>query len=376
MISLKQQTRTPSKQTPSPAAKSSSAKVAVVIGGGVAGWAAARVLSHLGWRVELHEKSSATASKGHALLLMKNGLSALESMGVKGDLLKHGSQIKFAKTRVSGSNNSEILTDCVCLPRNALVEALDCSSEIKLFHDSQVVGIEEDDLGSFIRFDDGGVRRADLIVGADGVRSVVRQFVAPDFKIRMGRVQEFVALLPKIENRFFPSQIVRKIHLPKQGLAAGIAPAGPGREVVWIQFDHQRWCEGQQSDRELLESILIQLPRAIAIRIRNAQAVHRWRTCDAVKLEKMSRGNVLLVGDAAHPCLPFTSQGANAALVDAVNLGRGLRQHVLMDDALDQFCSKSEATANQHLQAGRMLEQEFLSGRMTALPRSASLAAA
>ncbi|MCP4775480.1 MAG: NAD(P)-binding protein, partial [Planctomycetaceae bacterium] len=63
MISLKQQTRKP---TPSPAAKSSYAKVAVVIGGGVAGWAAARVLSQLGWRVELHEKSSATASKGHA----------------------------------------------------------------------------------------------------------------------------------------------------------------------------------------------------------------------------------------------------------------------------------------------------------------------
>ncbi|MCP4480366.1 MAG: hypothetical protein GY818_19965, partial [Planctomycetaceae bacterium] len=146
MISLKQQTRKP---TPSPAAKSSYAKVAVVIGGGVAGWAAARVLSQLGWRVELHEKSSATASKGHALLLMKNGLFALESMGVKDDLLRHGSQIKFAKTRVSGANNSEILTDCVCLPRNALVEALDCSSEIKLFHDSQVVGIEEDDLGSF-----------------------------------------------------------------------------------------------------------------------------------------------------------------------------------------------------------------------------------
>ena len=112
---------------------------------------------------------------------MENGLSALEAMGLKGDLLRHGSKINVAKTRVAGSNNSETLVDCVCLPRNALVEALISTDEIKLFHDSLVAGVEHDDLGSFIRFEDGSVRRADLIVGADGVHSVVRQFVAPGF---------------------------------------------------------------------------------------------------------------------------------------------------------------------------------------------------
>lgn len=356
--------------------ESSDSKTAVVIGGGVAGWAAARVLNESGWRVELHEKSSATASKGHALLLMENGLSALEAMGLKGDLLRHGSKINVAKTRVAGSNNSETLVDCVCLPRNALVEALISTDEIKLFHDSLVAGVEHDDLGSFIRFEDGSVRRADLIVGADGVHSVVRQFVAPGFEIRMGRVQEFVALLPENGSRFLSQEVVRKIHLPEFGLAAGIAPAGPGQEVVWVQFDHQRWCRAEQSDQELLETVLAKLPQAIGTRIRNSKVTHRWRTCDAVKLKKMIRGNVLLVGDAAHPCLPFTSQGANAALVDAVNLGRGLHQHSRIEDALDQFWLKSLAAANQHLEAGRMLEQEFLSGRMTALPRSTSLAAA
>lgn len=375
MIRLQPQTRRTSRTTLS-SFESSSSKSAVVIGGGVAGWAAARVLSQLGWRVELHEKSPATASKGHALLLMKNGLRALESMGLRAELLRHGSNINFAKTRVAGLNNSEVLTDCVCLPRNALVDALVCSNEINLFHDSKVAGVEQDDRGSFVRFEDGRTRRADLIVGADGVRSVVREFVAPDFKIRMGRVQEFVALLPEVERGFLSTETVRKIHLPQLGLAAGIAPAGPGREVVWVQFDHQRWCQNQQSDQELLEKISANLPHAIATRIRSSQAVHRWRTCDAVTLEKMSRNHVLLVGDAAHPCLPFTSQGANAALVDAVNLGQALREHSQLVDALDQFCQESGATANLHLKAGRTLEREFLSGRMTALPRSASLAAA
>ncbi|MDB4545365.1 hypothetical protein N9009_02280, partial [bacterium] len=77
-----------------------------------------------------------------------------------------------------------------------------------------MAGVEQDDRGSFVRFEDGRTRRADLIVGADGVRSVVREFVAPDFKIRMGRVQEFVALLPEVERGFLSTETVRKIHLP------------------------------------------------------------------------------------------------------------------------------------------------------------------
>ena len=376
MIRLQRKTRSPSISYGDQPWGGINSKTVVVIGGGVAGWAAARTLNQLGWQVELHEKSPAAASKGHALLLMENGLRALESMGLKRDQLRKGTEIKFARTRVGGLNNSEMLTNCVCLPRNALVNALFLSKGIKLCHDSKVMCVDRDESGSFVKFHDGKIRRADLIVGADGVHSVVRQFVAPDFEIRMGKVQEFVALLPTAEGSLLSSDTVRKIHLPEQGLAAGIAPAGPGREVVWVQFDHQRWCREQQSDDELLETILTNLPSAVASRIRSSQAVHRWRTCDAVTLHKMSRDNVLLVGDAAHPCLPFTSQGANAALVDAVNLGQAFRCHSTMSDAIDQFCVESAATANRHLQAGRTLEREFLSGRMTALPRSASLAVA
>ena len=183
-------------------------------------------------------------------------------------------------------------------------------------------------------------------------------------------------MLPTAEGSSLSSETVRKIHLPEQGLAVGIAPAGPGREVVWGQFDHQRWCREQQSESELLDRILTNLPSAVASRIRNSQAEHRWRTCDAVSLKKMSRDNVLLVRDAAHPCLSFTSQGENATLVDAVNLGQAHRCHSTMSNGIELFCVESAATVNRHLQAGRTIEREFLSGRMTALPRSASLAVA
>ena len=88
-----------------------------------------------------------------------------------------------------------------------------------------------------------------------------------------------------------------------------------------------------------------------------------WETRDLLPLPSLHRHNVALVGDAAHASLPFTSQGANGALEDAVTLA-GLLEGVQTDpdltDALRAYDAARIPTHARVFRAGRELRAEFL----------------
>ena len=112
------------------------------------------------------------------------------------------------------------------------------------------------------------------------------------------------------------------------------------------------------------------LPRDVAADFGDGSHAHWWRTCDARPPEQLFRDGVVLVGDAAHPFLPFTSQGANCALSDALRLGRALHTERTLHQALERYNAQTLREARQHYEVGRKLEDTFLSGQMTCLPCS------
>jgi 2-polyprenyl-6-methoxyphenol hydroxylase-like FAD-dependent oxidoreductase len=96
------------------------------------------------------------------------------------------------------------------------------------------------------------------------------------------------------------------------------------------------------------------------------RVVHRWRTTDLDPLPRLHRGNVVLVGDAAHPLLPFTSQGVPAALADAQTLGQGLvgvdlRRPAELSTALACYSDRRLPVLAQLIEQGRQLQHRFLS---------------
>jgi 2-polyprenyl-6-methoxyphenol hydroxylase-like FAD-dependent oxidoreductase len=77
----------------------------------------------------------------------------------------------------------------------------------------------------------------------------------------------------------------------------------------------------------------------------------------------MVRGNVALIGDAAHPLLPFTSQGANSALEDAALLAHALERsasEAQVEAAFERYNAARHAVMMRYVEAGRAIAASFV----------------
>src|SRR5262249_30001821 len=91
--------------------------------------------------------------------------------------------------------------------------------------------------------------------------------------------------------------------------------------------------------------------------------VHLWRPIDTDLVPCFHRGNVVLVGDAAHPFSPFTSQGVSSAIADAVALAReleGARSPGDLEHALTRYSTVRHQECAPFLAKGRELSERFL----------------
>lgn len=353
----------------------------LVVGAGIAGNAAATALLDLGCEVELRERALEPEG-GHALLLLGNGLRALEELGLLGAVLARGACIECATIRDGDGRTSheEPLPRCVAIARRELVDALSSRlDKARVVRGSRLVELLFDAAGAVdgARFDDGAALEADLVCGCDGGRSLVRKHVAPLARRERGQVQELVLLLdePVLARRLGASLV--KAHDLARGLAAGLAPVGGGRVVCWLQFDTARHMPRGDGPRELSEFARARTERfgpdfAAALDHGDFERAHWWRTADAAPLPRFHRGRAVLMGDAAHPFLPFTSQGANMALVDAVRLKQALAGARRLDGALAAYDRATRPDAVAHHAAGRALERHFVAGSqdIATLPRS------
>ena len=177
-------------------------------------------------------------------------------------------------------------------------------------------------------FRSGWRRRADLIVAADGVHSACRRSLFPEANLTQERVTELVLSLVDPVHSLALAGCCRKFQDSASGLALGLLPCRSGRLVAYAQFATARH-RAPERERDvvpflrhhfggwnpLLEGLLEEL---------TPETSHLWHTTDLDPLPQLHRGNVVLVGDSAHPLLPFTSQGSAAALEDALCLAAQL----------------------------------------------------
>lgn len=301
-----------------------------VLGGGVAGLGLAHGLAARSLPVQVLERFEPSPTEGFGFLLMPNGCRALAELGSEVDYRDVGVELRRAVIRTaSGHLLSETPLDGVIgITRHALLSSLRQSIDrITPNVIGYGMGFEHFDwsggLATAAVLDDGTSVSADLFCGADGIRSRCRAAIMDTPELRSGRVKEVVALA---EDAALADELgdsfVKFVH-PDGGLAVGLVPTGAGSIIWFVQFDshrHEAPCSGAEGP--FLDRCLVGFPDLV-------QAVHRatrrgtthvWHTVDIDPVESMFVGNVALVGDAAHPLLPFTSQGANTALEDAAAL--------------------------------------------------------
>ncbi len=341
-------------------------KVAIV-GGGVGGLALATALADSGIDLTVFERGSEVAHTGLGLLLLENGLDALSSLGLRDDICELSNPLDLAVLR---DPRGEVfrraeLQEHRGIARFDLMRLLASGVPRQQLRWSRaVVGVEAADDGVELRFPDGRAERFDLVVGADGVHSAVRGALSPDWRAVESPVRELVStcVAPDVAAKY--DRTFLKTLDPGGGLAVGVVPAAHGMVIWFLQYDARRWPDLPRSSeaRSLFARGLVGNwadPVRDLVERTDYSGSHVWRTVEARAPAPLALGRVALMGDAAHPNPTLTSQGANAALVDAVVLADVLRS----DPSPEGFAAYA-AQRLPRLEAiragGEVLIQQFL----------------
>lgn len=282
-------------------------------GGGVGGLATARALALRGASVTLHERAAGFAEVGAGLQIAPNGMRALKALGLDAAFRRVALPSRGVRL-IDGLSGREIVSlapraSSWFVHRARLVDVL---AEGAAEAGARLV------MGSTLGPEggDGG-----LLVGADGIRSGLREAIEGAARPRFTGQVAWRAVIRDPEVAPFAEVFLGPgRHLVTYPLAGGL------RNIVAAE-DRADWtAEGwdQEDTPMALRGAFARFPARVADWLAKVERVHLWGLFRHPVARRWTDGRRVLVGDAAHPTLPYLAQGANLALEDAVVLARAL----------------------------------------------------
>ncbi len=297
---------------------SNSPRTAIVVGAGIGGLAAGIALRARGWSVTVLERAPELQPLGAGLSIWPNGVIALRELGIAAVAEDPGvPRSDGAIRRADGSPLARLdprLVEerfgapLVGVHRADLHEALLTALGEPPRTGAAVVAV---DAGS-VRLAGGEEIGADLIAGADGIRSTVREWT-------IGAAEPNDSGIVAWRGIASAGGEVPAGEWWGDGCVAGLLPLA-GERTYWYVANR-----GAEGDRDELRRRIGEFGAPVRDAILSAgDDALCHRLFDRDPADRWSRGPVTLLGDAAHPMLPFLGQGACSALEDAVALAAAL----------------------------------------------------
>lgn len=317
----------------------------LVLGGGIGGTAAALALLRRGFEVRLFEQAPAFAEVGAGVQLAPNGVRVLDLLGVGQEVRAAAAEAAAKEIRFWRDGRTWPLFDLgaeavaryghpyLLLYRPdllaALVGAVTAADGVALYCGHRGVAVEIAPQGIGIRFADGHSAEGDVLIGADGIHSVVRETLfGPDRPVFSG----LVAWRGVVPAAVLPDRLRRPV---------GVNWIGPGRHLVHYPLrrgelvnvvgivERDDWQVESWSARGETAAFAADFAgwhEDVHALIAAVRTPHLWALMLREPLAQWSRGRATLLGDACHPTLPMLAQGANQALEDALLLARALAE--------------------------------------------------
>jgi 2-polyprenyl-6-methoxyphenol hydroxylase-like FAD-dependent oxidoreductase len=359
---------------------------AIIIGGSMSGLFSAAFLRQIGWRAEVYERSPVElVGRGAGITTHPELLEALEKSGAGTRDLGVEVEKRIALDRhghvIAEKRLPQILTSWDRLQR--LMRGTIDEAQYHLGHAFE--GVEQDGSGVLVRFAGGKRERADLLIGADGIRSSVREQVAPEvqpiysgYYIWRGAPNE-AELAQETRASIFP---YFTFFLPERQQVIGYPIAGLNNDLrvghrrynfIWYRVadaqELRRMCvdeHGHQHDYSvpppLIRDDLIAQMRAQAQRIMPPQfldCLAKMRPFFTpiydFSASHLAFGRVVLVGDAASSARPHMGFGMAKAGGDAQVLAAALGSHDDIDAGLAAYNKARQPIGERIMLHGRKL---------------------
>lgn len=343
----------------------------IVIGAGIGGLTAGIALKQAGYNVEIYDRVRELRPVGAGISLWSNGVKVLNRLGLGAEIAQIGGQMNRMEYR---TKTGDVLNSIDLMPliqavgqrpypvarrdlQTMLLNAF--PGEVKLAHNC--IGVEEDETGITAFFENGHTARGDLVVAADGIRSILRTHVlgrevepqyggytnwnglvdadedlAPKdcWVIYVGDHKR-ASLMPVAGDRFY---FFLDVPLPKG------SPADPDTYKAELKAHFKGWADPVQ---KLIERF-------------DPDTVARPEIHDVGPIDRFVKGRVALLGDSAHATCPDMGQGGCQAMEDALVLTQYLMTTNLgLDDALRRYELERTERANAVVRKARKRAEQI-----------------
>jgi salicylate hydroxylase len=315
-----------------------------VLGGGIGGLATAAFLHRAGLPATVYEQAAQLGEVGAGLVVAPNAARQLRKLGALDEFRTRAVQLEvgweFRRWEDGTVLSAENLASCEQLygehtytaHRADLLSAIASKVPPGMIHlGRRAVSLDHRRDALRLTFADGASVETDVLIGADGVHSVVRGALFGASPATYSGMSAFRALVPAANAPTFARRRAQTlwigpdhhlVHYPVSGgehvNLVAFAPAG--------EFTLESWTATATIEEFLAE--FEGWDRRLVTLIRAGGTPGRWALVDREPLTRWSQGTATLLGDAAHPMFPFFAQGAAQAIEDAAVIARCLAEGI------------------------------------------------
>ena len=296
-----------------------------VIGAGIGGLAVSQALALRGANVRVLEQADAIREVGAGIQISPNGARVFEALGLGEQLRDVGLQaqavqlVDYKGTGVTRLDLSRLANqDYYFVHRADLIDLLAGAARaagVEIVLNAEVEALHLDET-PMLRLKDGTEMKPDLVIGADGLHSVARQSICGSLAPFFTGQTAWRATLPNVSGR---APEVR-VHMgPKRHVVSYPLRGGALLNLVAVQ-ERDTWIEeswSQEDSPDTLRAAFADFCPEVQEMLAAVERVHLWGLFRHPVAPEWHRGGAVLLGDAAHPMLPFLAQGASMALEDA-----------------------------------------------------------